>query len=70
MEDFTSLDESMMDNLLDEGWEKGRRVPTVQEVGGRPKERKAIGFQFLPLAAAFIVGAITSGLICVYRQRR
>jgi precorrin-2 dehydrogenase/sirohydrochlorin ferrochelatase len=70
MEDFTSLDEAMMDSLLDEGWEKNRRVPTVQEVGGRPKERKAIGFQFLPLAAAFLVGAITTGLLRVYQQRR
>jgi precorrin-2 dehydrogenase/sirohydrochlorin ferrochelatase len=70
MEDFTSLDETMMDSLLDEGWEKGRHVPTVQEVGGRPKERKAIGFQFLPLAAAFLVGAITTGLLRVYQQRR
>ena len=70
MEDFSSLDEAMMDSLLDEGWEKNRRVPTVQEVGGRPKEKKSIGFQFLPLAAAFLVGAITTGLLRVYQQRR
>jgi precorrin-2 dehydrogenase/sirohydrochlorin ferrochelatase len=70
MEDFTSLDEAMIDSLLDEGWEKGRRVPTVQEVGGRPKERKVIGFQFLPLAAAFLVGVVTTGLLRVYQQRR
>ena len=70
MEDFASLDEAMMDSLLDEGWEKNRRVPTVQEVGGRPKEKKAIGFQFLPLAAAFLVGVITTGLLRAYQQRR
>ena len=71
MEDFTSLDEAMMDSLLDEGWEKSRCIPSVQEVGGRPKERKAIGFQFLPLATAFLVGAITTGLLLrVYQQRR
>ena len=70
MEDFTLLDEVMMDNLLDEGWEKGRRVPTVQEVGGRQKLRKAIEFQFLPLATAFLVGVITTGLLLVCRQRR
>ncbi|KAF8798188.1 siroheme synthase [Phlegmacium glaucopus] len=70
MEDFTSLDNALMDNLLDEGWEKNRRVPTVQEVGGRPKQRKAIELQFLPLATAFFVGAITTGLLLVCRQRR
>jgi precorrin-2 dehydrogenase / sirohydrochlorin ferrochelatase len=70
MEDFTSLDEAMMDNLLDVGWGKNRRVPTVQEVGGRPKQRKAIEFQFLPLATAFLVGAITTGLLLVCRRRR
>ena len=70
MEDFTSLDEVMMDSLLDEGWEKNRRVPTVQEVGGRPKQRKPIEFQFLPLAIAFLVGGITTGLLLGCRQRR
>ena len=69
MEDFTSLDEAMMDSLLDVGWEKNRRVPTVQEVGGRPKQRKAIEFQFLPLATAFLVGAITTGLLLVCQRR-
>jgi len=70
VEDFTLLDNAMMDNLLNEGWEKNRRVPTVQEVGGRPKQRKLIEFQFLPLATAFLVGAITTGLLVVCRQRR
>jgi len=70
MEDFTSLNEVMMDSLLDEGWEKNRRVPTVQEVGGRPKQRKPIKFQFWPLAAAFLVGGITTGLLLGCRQRR
>jgi len=70
MEDFTSFNEAMMDNLLDEGWEKNRRVPTPQEVGGPPKQRKAIESQFLPLATAFLVGAITTGLILVCRHRR
>lgn len=66
MEDFISLSEANMDNLLDEGWEKNRRVPTPQEVGGPPKQRKS---HFLPLATAFLVGAITTGLILVCRQR-
>ena len=70
MEDFTSLDEAMMDSLLNEGWEKNRRVPRVQEVGGRPKQRKAIEFQFLPLATAFLVGAITTGLLLACQRRR
>ena len=70
VEDFTLLDNAMMDNLLNEGWEKGRRVPTVQEVGGRPKQRKLVEFQILPLVTAFLVGAITTGLLVVCRQRR
>ncbi|KAL0581567.1 monooxygenase [Marasmius crinis-equi] len=35
MADFTQLDESMMQTLLDEGWEK-ERVPTIRELGGKP----------------------------------
>ena len=70
MEDFTLLDETMMNNLLDEGWEKNRRVPTVQEVGGRPKRRKTMTVEFLPLATAFLIGSITTGLLLACRQRK
>ncbi|KAL0071336.1 monooxygenase [Marasmius tenuissimus] len=40
MEDFTQLDDSMIQGLLDEGWEK-ERVPTIEELGGKPIAKKA-----------------------------
>lgn len=35
MVDFTQLDDSMIQKLLDEGWQKDR-IPTIETLGGKP----------------------------------
>ena len=73
MEDFTVLDEKMMDKVLDEGWEKGKRVPSLKDLGIYRVSTKATwlppSVSTLPTVAAFVAGAITATLISTYRGR-
>ncbi|PPQ77516.1 hypothetical protein CVT25_011314 [Psilocybe cyanescens] len=43
MEDFTLLDEAMMEKVLDEGWEQDGRVPKVEEIGIRTSRKSTSG---------------------------
>jgi precorrin-2 dehydrogenase/sirohydrochlorin ferrochelatase len=58
MEDFTVLDDAMMEKLLDEGWNKDHRVPTLQEMGiSRWSSQVTPTTPYLPVATAFLAGA-------------
>ena len=76
MEDLAALDENMMQRLIEEGWEKERKVITAEELGLRqPKklpewtttswnETHAI-----PTSAAFVLGAITATILLALRRK-
>ncbi|KAF8163491.1 siroheme synthase [Crassisporium funariophilum] len=74
MEDFTVLDEAMMTKVLDEGWEKKRRIPTLEQVGGKSPAQKQgtspFSLAILPTTIGFFVGALTVGLLLMYPRRR
>ncbi|KAK7054758.1 monooxygenase [Paramarasmius palmivorus] len=66
MSDFTQLDESMMQDLLDEGWEK-ECVPSVEALGGKRLSTTALAksggasafasSSLLPASVGFVTGA-------------
>ncbi|KDR73525.1 hypothetical protein GALMADRAFT_251243 [Galerina marginata CBS 339.88] len=73
MEDFTFLDETMMERVLDEGWERGKRVPKREAVGIRRKTSSSLSSilsPILPAAIAFVAGALTATLFLTYPRRK
>ncbi|KJA27379.1 hypothetical protein HYPSUDRAFT_198157 [Hypholoma sublateritium FD-334 SS-4] len=74
MEDFTHLDDTLMDKLLDEGWNKDKRVPKPQELG------LPIRFYYLsalfsatpmpifPTILAFVAGALAATSFISYKR--
>lgn len=73
MEDFTALDEATMERLLNEGWDKGRRIPPPEDIGiHRPKGRivSTHATPMLQTAIAFAAGALTATLLLLYRGRK
>lgn len=73
MEDLATMNETTMENLLDEGWEKGRKIPTAKDMGIRPKNLAYLGWtvplHVVPTTAAFALGAITATVLLTFRPR-
>jgi precorrin-2 dehydrogenase/sirohydrochlorin ferrochelatase len=72
MENLASLNEINMEKLIQEGWEKGRKVPTAEEMGVRQmKGRWTVPYvaQPIPTVAAFFLGAITATIFLTFRAR-
>ena len=71
-EDLSALDETMMERLIQEGWERGRKVPTPEEMGLKLRKGRINwnAFQPIPAAAAFAIGVFTTVLILAVRSRR
>ena len=72
MEDLAKLDETMMDNLLDEGWEKGRYIPAAKDLG--IKQKKNLGWAVpqhvaVHTTTAFVLGVITATVLLTFRPR-
>jgi len=74
MEDFSNLDEVAMENILDQGWDQGKRVPRPEELGiPHRTSRTKRSFSPTPIlfpTIAFITGAITATLLLGYSGRR
>ena len=69
MEELASLNDTMMEKLLDEGWEKNC-VPTFKQLGGhRTSPMLSNTIVTWPSAIAFASGAITVLLIVMSRRR-
>lgn len=69
MEDLATLDDTMMEQLLDEGWEKSS-VPTFEELGGhRTKPIFSNMIMTWPSAIGFATGAICTLLVVMSRRR-
>ncbi|KAJ3505361.1 hypothetical protein NLJ89_g7463 [Agrocybe chaxingu] len=73
MEDFTLLDEELMDRVLDEGWEKNKRVPSLNDIEVRRPQIQSWITTFilpaLPTATAFVTGALAATLLLTHRPR-
>ncbi|KIM48929.1 hypothetical protein M413DRAFT_60686 [Hebeloma cylindrosporum] len=73
MEDFTVLDDVMMEKMLDEGWNKDQHVPTVQEMGVSRLEKRSSHstptIPYLTIATAFLAGAAFSATLLSYWRR-
>ncbi|KAF4615409.1 hypothetical protein D9613_002711 [Agrocybe pediades] len=73
MEDFSSLDDSAMENVLDKGWERGKRVPKPSELGISRRSTTSKSFSTTSLllpSIAFFTGAVTATLLLSYSGRR
>ncbi|KAH9484112.1 Siroheme biosynthesis protein met8 [Psilocybe cubensis] len=78
MEDFTLLDEAMMDRLLDEGWEQGKRVPEIKDLGIRPTGNNthrcrlynACSNSLVQTVIAFVAGAAMTTLLFRHVSKR
>lgn len=72
MEELSVLDETMMERLIREGWERARKVPTPKEMGVKQRKGRINWntLQPIPAAAAFAFGAFTTILILTARTRR
>ncbi|KAF9483821.1 siroheme synthase [Pholiota conissans] len=74
MEDFARLDDTLMDKLLDEGWNEKKRVPIPEELGLVP-ERIDLPYVFastmpiFPTIISFVAGALTVISLLSYRER-
>lgn len=69
MEELILLDDAMMDQLLDEGWEKSC-VPTFEQLGGhRTTPILSNTVVTWPSAIAFATGAICTLLVVMSRRR-
>jgi precorrin-2 dehydrogenase/sirohydrochlorin ferrochelatase len=76
MEDLARLDETAMDKLLDEGWERGRYIPAAKDLGIRKKKNLACLRRAVPqhiaihTTAAFVLGVITATTVLLtFRPR-
>ncbi len=75
MEDFMHLDNTMMDKLLDEGWNEDKRVPTPRELGlpSRFYNLSALlqttSMPIFPTGLAFVAGVLTTISFISYRGR-
>lgn len=73
MEDFTRLDDSLMSKLLDEGWDKDRRVPQAYELGlSTPDHNSSLLHPMMPVfptLLAFVAGALTVVSFLSFRGR-
>ena len=75
MEDFTHLDDTLMDRLLDEGWNEDKRVPTPRELGlpSRFYDLSALfpttSMPIFPTGLAFVAGVLTTISFISYRGR-
>lgn len=74
MEDLASLDDNMMQNLLDMGWEKND-VPKVEEVGGvrrsQPWLRKdLLSNPLVPATIGFLTGGALTTLLFLFKSHR
>jgi len=75
VENLATLDETIMERLIKEGWEKGRKVPTAEEMGLRPKRRinwTALWNEVppIPTVAAFVFGVVTTTILLTIKARR
>ena len=74
-ENLAALDETTMEKLIQEGWEKGRKVPTAEEMGLRPTKGRINWtepwneVQSIPTVAAFVFGAITATILLTFRDK-
>jgi precorrin-2 dehydrogenase / sirohydrochlorin ferrochelatase len=72
MDDLASLDDAMIQKLLDDGWDKNR-VPGVEEVGGKHSRRsrmpQTVSSVVLPSALGFIAGAACVFFVLLARRR-
>ncbi|KAG7092540.1 hypothetical protein E1B28_008890 [Marasmius oreades] len=74
MVDFTQLNDSMIQNLLDEGWEKDR-VPTIEALGGKPTSmpstvsstHSATPSSIVPWTVGLVTGVVVSFAYMKYR---
>ncbi|KAL6309059.1 siroheme synthase [Sparassis latifolia] len=71
MEELALLDNEMMSKLLDDGWEKNR-VPSLEDVGGKPKKRSLARVSQVPglVTLGFVVGAVSTALVMLNFRRR
>ncbi|KAF8201526.1 siroheme synthase [Pholiota molesta] len=73
MEDFTLLDDTLMDELLNEGWSNDKSVPKPEELGlSRRKGTLPISVTAMPIfptAIAFVAGALTAISLISLRGR-
>lgn len=77
MEDLVLLDKAMMLRLLDEGWETDT-IPTLQDIGGRPRQTQnrntiydcAAKQAILPVAIGIVIGAICTTTCLIMFKRR
>jgi precorrin-2 dehydrogenase / sirohydrochlorin ferrochelatase len=71
MDDLASLDDAMIQKLLDDGWNKNR-VPKVEDVGGRRTQRsripQAVASVVLPSTLGFIAGAACVSFVLLARR--
>jgi len=76
VETLATLDENIMERLIKEGWEKGRKVPTAEDMGLRPTKRRInwtvpwTEVRPIPTVAAFVFGIITTTMLMTVRARR
>jgi len=76
MEDLAALDENRMQRLVEEGWEKERKVITAEELGLRQRKKlpewATISWKethAIPISAAFVLGAVTATILLVFRPK-
>jgi len=76
MENLAALDETIIERLIQEGWERGKKVPTAQAMGLRPTKGRVNRtvpwneVQLIPTVAAFAFGVITATILLTLRTRR
>lgn len=68
LEDLAALDEKLMARLIQEGWEKERKVPTAKEIGLK-RTRGCVKWstpwneiQPIPTASAFLFGVVATAI--------
>lgn len=66
MDELATLDDHMMEKLLDEGWDKDR-VPKPAEIGGKKLAHWQLPSQLLPGTIGFLVGAVAATLFLARR---
>ena len=76
MEDLVLLDKAMMLRLLDEGWETDT-IPTLQDIGGRPRQMPnrntiydyAAKQAIHPITIGIVVGAVCTTCLIMFKCR-
>ncbi|KAH7341564.1 putative NAD(P)-binding-domain-containing protein [Rhizoctonia solani] len=71
-EQLAQLDDEKIERLLDEGWDKGLRVPSFEALGGTLPTvswREQIPSGTLPVAVGFVAGMLVAGALALMRRR-